>query len=344
MELSDVYMIVVFLAFALYILLDGWDLGIGIMTLFERDERRREEMHELVAWTWDGNESWLVLVALGLWTGVPLVTGIALPALYIPLMLMLWALIARGVSLEVIDQYDGWPPFWGRLFGVGSLVAAFCQGAAFGGVVAGLPVAGESFDGGPFTFLHSGYAVLTGFTAVALYLLAGAAWLYLRTDGESRRRAARTGRVAAVALAAGTVASWLLAEAAGPVTLDPAAGARLPVWIAGAALLTGGLAFAVRSFSTRPSSGRSDWSPVIGTLVAYGGGLMLALGLLYPTLVPPDITVHGAASPHTTLVFVTIATALIIPVILVYQTYAYRVFRGRVTVGRGATVGGGATP
>src|SRR5260370_38075305 len=96
---------------------------------------------------------------------------------------MLWALIARGVSLELIDPHEGWHPLWGRLFGVGSLVAAFCQGAAFGGLVAGLPERGGSFVGGPFTFLHHGYAALTGLTAVPLAWVAGCARPYLTTDG-----------------------------------------------------------------------------------------------------------------------------------------------------------------
>src|SRR5271167_3904404 len=140
MQLSDVWMIFVFLALTMYIVLDGYDLGIGVLTLIDRDPSRRREMQSLVAWTWDGNESWLVLLALTLWAGLPLVTGVALPALYIPLMLMLWSLVA------------------------------FCQGAAFGALVAGFNVHNGEFVGGPFTFLHHGYAILTGVTAVALYV------------------------------------------------------------------------------------------------------------------------------------------------------------------------------
>jgi cytochrome bd ubiquinol oxidase subunit II len=174
-KLSDAWMIFVLLALTMYIVLDGYDLGIGVLTLLDRDDSRRRAMYEQVAWTWDGNESWLVLLALTLWAGLPLVTGVALPALYIPLMLMLRSLIARGVALELIDQHDGWPPFWGKVFGIGSLLAAFCQGAAFGALVAGFNVHGIDFVGGPFTFLHHGYAVLTGLTAVALYVVAGCA-------------------------------------------------------------------------------------------------------------------------------------------------------------------------
>jgi cytochrome d ubiquinol oxidase subunit II len=331
MQLSDVWMGFVVLALTMYIVLDGYDLGIGVLALFDRDAKRRREMHELVAWTWDGNESWLVLLALTLWGGVPLVTGVAMPALYIPVILMLFALIARGVALELIEHHDGWHPLWGRLFGIGSLVAGFCQGAAFGGLVAGFNHHGDTFAGGPFTFLHHGYAVLTGLTAVALYLVAGSAFLYLKTDGETQRRAARTGRIAVLALGIGTAASWLLASSAGPLTLHPGATARLPIWISGAALVAAGLAFAWRAFRSDPSGGRSDRAPVFATLAVYGGGLLVAGGLLYPTLVAPDITVHAAASPHSSLLFLTIGVGVVIPVVLTYQAFGYWVFRGKLT-------------
>jgi cytochrome d ubiquinol oxidase subunit II len=336
MHLSDGWMIVVILAFTMYIVLDGYDLGIGVLTLFERDERRRRDMFGLVAWLWDGNESWLVLIALTLWAGMPLAAGIALPALYIALVPMLWSLIARGVSLVMIDQRAGWPPLLGRVFAISSLLVGFCQGAAFGGLVAGLSAHGGSFAGGPFEFLHHGYAVLTGVTAVALYVLAGCAWVYLKSDGETQLRAARVGRVAVVLLAAGTAASWLLVPVAGSTTLDPGAAARLPVCIAGTAVLAAGLVFALRSFSD-PRARRSGRAPVFATLAVYAGGLLLAGGLLYPRLVPPDITVHAAASPHTALLFMTIATGALIPLILTYQAYGYWVFRGKVDLKQEAT-------
>jgi cytochrome bd ubiquinol oxidase subunit II len=330
MRLSDLWMAFVFLALTMYIVLDGWDLGVGVLTLFDRDAGRRRDMHALVSWLWDGNESWLVLLALTLWAGMPLVTGVALPALYVPLILMLLALIARGVAIVLIEHHEGWHPVWGRLFGIGSLVAGFCQGAAFGGIVAGFNVHGDAFVGGPFTFLHHGYAILTGLTAVALYVVAGSAQVYLKTGGETRRRAARSGRFAVVALGAGVAASWLLASPAGPLTLHPGATARLPIWIVGAVVLVTGLAFGFRSFRSEPQGGLSDRRPWIATLAVYGGGLVIAGGLLYPTLVPPSMTVHEAASPHTTLLFITLAMALFIPTILVYQTYGNWIFRGKV--------------
>jgi cytochrome bd ubiquinol oxidase subunit II len=268
---------------------------------------------------------------------VPLVTGVALPALYVPVILMLFSLIARGVALEMIDHHDGWHPAWGLLFGIGSLVAGFCQGAAFGGLVAGFNAHGDTFAGGPFTFLHHGYAVLTGLTAVALYVVAGSAFLYLKSDGETQRRAAGLGRIAVVALGVGTVASWLLASHAGPLTLHPTAAARLPIWIVGAVVLAAGVAFALRSFRSHPRGGRSDRNPVFATLAVYAGGLLIAGGLLYPTLVPPDVTVHAAASPHSSLLFLMVGVGVVIPIILTYQAYGYWVFRGKLNRHQEAT-------
>ena len=336
MKLSDVWMIFVCLALTMYVVLDGYDLGIGVLTLLDRDERRRREMHELVSWYWDGNESWLVFLALTVWSGLPLVLGIALPALYVPLILMLWSLIARGVALEMIEQHKGWHPFWGKVFGVGSLLAAFCQGAAFGGVVAGFNVNGSDFRG---RAVHVPAPRLRRPHRPDRRRALPARRLRIPLPQERWRHAAaaaRTGRLAAVALAVGTAASWLLASSAGPVVLHPGASARLPVWIVGGVVLGAGLAFAMRSFSADPRARHSDAAPGLATLAVYGGGLLVARGLLYPHVVPPHITVHEAASPHTTLLFATIAAIVFVPLYLTCQLYGYRVFRGKLNVERKA--------
>ena len=202
------------------------------------------------------------------------------------------------------------------------------------GIVAGLPERAGTFAGGPFTFLHHGYAVLTGLTAVALYVVAGCAWLYWKTDGDLQVRAARIGSVMVVVLAIGTAASWLLATSAGSVVLHPGEGSRVPVWIAGAVVLAAGLGVALRAFAAKV---RTDWLPAAAILTVYAGGLLLAGGLLYPTLVPPSVTVHAAASPHSSLLFVLIGVGIFVPIILVYQTYAYIVFRGKVGPAKEAT-------
>jgi len=330
MNLSDGWMMFAILAFTAYIVLDGYDLGIGVLTLLDRNTDRRREMRDLVSWLWDGNESWLVLLALILWAGEPRAFGVALPALYLPLCLMLFSLIGRGVSLELIGQHDGWHPVWGRVFGITSLVAAFCQGAAFGGLVAGLPVRGNEFAGNSFTFLHGGYSVLTGLTAVVLYAVAGSAYLYFKTDGETQKRATRTGRRAIATLTVGTVLCWLLAPVAGSLVLHPTSAARLPVWIVGAVVLTAGLGLTFMLFSPDARARRPDRALLLATLTIYAGGLLLAGGLVYPMLVPPHVTVHSAASPDASLLFLIVAAALVVPIVLCYQAYGYWVFRGKI--------------
>jgi len=331
MDLSDGWVIYLLLGLTAYVILDGYDLGIGVLTLVQRDGEYRRAMYELVARTWDGNESWILMVALAAWGGFPLALGVALPSLYIPLGLMLWSLICRGVSIEMLAQYPGWHRGWGRVFGYASLLAGFCQGAAFGGLVAGVAVnlSQDTFAGGPWSFLHDGYAVLTGLTAVALYAFAGAAWVYLKSDGALQHFAARAGRVAVPALAGGTVLCWALLQTAGTTTLHPGAPWRLPVWLTGAVVLAAGLAVAYWSFGRA-----SSFTPVYAALAVYAGGLTSLLGLLYPELVPPDITVHAAASPSASLVFMMIGVGLCIPVIFTYQTFAHWVFRGKLSTGK----------
>jgi cytochrome d ubiquinol oxidase subunit II len=326
MELSDGWMIFLFLALTMYVVLDGYDLGIGVLTLLDRDDGQRRSMYELVAWLWDGNESWIVLLALCIWAGIPLAAGVALPALYIPVFVMLFSLIARGVSIELIAQQPGWHPLWGRVFGYASLLAAFSQGVAFGGLVAGVTVRDGNFAGDPWSFLHHGYALLTGLTAVALYVFAGAAWVHRRSDGALHRMAGHFGRCAVLALAAGTILCWALLQAAGSTELDAGSASRLPVWLAGAAVLASGLAIAYRSFA----SGRGGNAVVISALAVYAGGLAVLLGQLYPTVVPPDITVHAAAAPRASLWFLYVGAGVSIPIILTYQAFAYWVFRGKL--------------
>jgi cytochrome d ubiquinol oxidase subunit II len=325
MNFADVWMIFIGLAFAAYIVLDGYDLGIGVFTLLDRDDGRRGEIYQLVARAWDGNESWLVLLALAVWGGLPLAFGIALPSLYIPLFLMLLALIWRGFAIEIIAQYRVWPRGWGWAFGLGSLVAAFSQGAAFGGLVAGVAVNGTQFAGSPLSFLHSGYALLTGLAAIVLYMFAASAWVYYKSEGKLQEQAARAGRLLTLLLLAATAAGWILLQPAGTTSLDPRSAVRLAVWVPGVVVVAGGLAYSYRAFGRHP-----DARPVYGALAVYAGGLIIAAGLLYPYVVPPLITVHAAASPTGSLTFLLIGVGLSMPMIFAYNAYAYWAFRGKL--------------
>ncbi len=147
--MSDAWFVLILVCLLLYVVLDGYDLGIGIASLFERDGHYRHEMLELVAQAWDGNETWLVLLGVGLWAGFPLAFGTILPHAYLPLIVMLFAIIVRGVSVEMASQAAP-APAWERAFGIASLVAALAQGVVLGTLTASLTVVNGAFSGSAF--------------------------------------------------------------------------------------------------------------------------------------------------------------------------------------------------
>src|SRR6202012_866442 len=201
-------MIVVVFALLAYVVLDGYDLGIGVLTLFQRDAGRRRQMIEVVGNVWDGNETWILLIAMGLWGAFPDAYATALPGLYIPLLVMIFGLIFRGFSVEMTLRRAVSDRIWTRLFGVGSLVAAFAQGVLFRGLLCGVTVRNQLFAGATWDFFGHGYAVLTGLVTVTLFALAGAAMLQAKTSGALRGQAVglvrplTLGTVAGVALSA----------------------------------------------------------------------------------------------------------------------------------------------
>jgi cytochrome bd ubiquinol oxidase subunit II len=182
------WFLVVLASLLAYVLLDGYDLGIGVLTLFQPEAADRRRMAQVVGNVWDGNESWLILLAMGLLAGMPDAYATALPALYLPLLTMIFALVFRGVAVEMALRRPVADRTWIRLFGIGSLVAAFAQGVLFGGLMCGVTVRDELFAGGTWDFLGHGYALLTGLVTVALFTLAGAARLQAKTDGALRGR------------------------------------------------------------------------------------------------------------------------------------------------------------
>jgi cytochrome bd ubiquinol oxidase subunit II len=323
---ADIWFAVVALGLVLYVTLDGYDLGIGILALTQRDDARRRSLLELVAPVWDGNESWILLIAVGLWGGFPAATGALLPAVYPAVIVMLFSLIGRGVSIEMISNSDAWPKPWGRVFMAGSLVAAFAQGTVIGAVVQGIPLgAGSRFTGGTFGFL-SGYSVLTGLATVVLYALAGAAMVKMRSDDAALRAAfARWGRVLAPA-AAGLV---ILAAALLPVAGAAGLSIGQPVRIA---LLTWAAAVAAVMFlAAWWSLGREDhdnlaFASVAIAMVAGIAGLAV---LFYPLILPPDLTIARAASPSSSLDFLLAGFGPFIPLVIAYNAYAFLVLRPR---------------
>ena len=172
-------------AILLYVILDGLDLGVGILFGTTRDEAKRAGMMGAVAPFWDGNETWLVVIGAGLFAAFPDAYAVFLSAFYFPVLLMLFGLIFRGIAFEFRYRSERMRPVWDRGFFLGSVVVAFAQGAAVGAMIRGIPVANGQYAGGSFGWLHP-FAILTGTGLVLGYALLGAGWLVLKSDGELR--------------------------------------------------------------------------------------------------------------------------------------------------------------
>ena len=308
-----------------YVLLDGFDLGIGILHGFARSAVDRELMMESIAPVWDGNETWLVFGGLALIAVFPLAFAIILPALYFPILIMLLALAFRGVAFEFRFQDPGSRAFWDRAFHYGSFVATFAQGLMLGAYIQGFRVEGRQFAGGSFDFLTP-FSVMTGLALVFGYALLGAGWLILKTDGALQTWARRAGRLCLfiVVMAVGMVYVWT------PL-LEPKVAARWFSWpdvllLVPVALLT----FVACIWEWRVLGGSNEAAPFAVAIVLF---LLSYLGIaisLWPMVVPYRFTLWEAASSPSTQAFLLVGTLFMLPVILMYSGWSYWVFRGKV--------------
>jgi cytochrome d ubiquinol oxidase subunit II len=312
----------ILLCLLMYVTLDGYDLGIGIATLLEGDGRRRRQMLELVAVAWDGNETWLVLLGVALWAGFPLAFGSILPHAYLPLIVMLFSLIVRGVSVEMASQKPP-APGWERAFGAASLTAALSQGAAAGTLAARLTVTSGAFHGPAFGAL-GWFSALTAVTVACGYLALGYAYAKWKAAGGLRAAAGRRGTLTAAAAVVLT-AACLCAVNATAATLDLGPGRAFGFgWLL--AFAAGGAVLAL--VTLRPGS-RYDALPTAGLVTASVAVFLAVVVARYPVLAPPGLTVGDAASPGRTMEFLAIGIGLDVPLILFYTWYAHYAFRGR---------------
>ncbi|WP_225823522.1 cytochrome d ubiquinol oxidase subunit II [Streptomyces naphthomycinicus] len=317
------YALVLF-SIGMYVVLDGYDLGVGMLSLAAGPERRRE-YGEIVATAWDANESWIILAGVVLWAGLPGAYSVVLPAVYLPLIGMLIAVILRGLGLEMHSAAGGYRRGWALLFGGASLAAAVCQGLVLGAVLSGPRQRGGIFTGGAFDWLTP-YSALCALGLVVVYLLAGAAWLQDKTEGWSRPRARRAGRSLLAATAVVAVVLGLLLPGADPqeTHLDEPVRAVL-FWLAVAVAVAAG-AVAWSGFGRAP-----DWRPFAAVATLITSGLLGLAVLTVPVVVPPGLTVHQVASPHSSQLFLVLGVGLSMPFVLAYNVYAWRSFRGKYT-------------
>ncbi len=307
-----------------YVVLDGFDLGIGALFVVHPKKEDRDIMMNSVAPVWDGNETWLVLGGGGLLAVFPLAYSIILPALYLPLVVMLLGLILRGVAFEFRPRSVNSRHWWERSFMVGSILAAFGQGVSLGTLVHGIPVAGRAYAGGPFDWL-SLFSILTGIAVVVGYSLLGACWLIMKTSGPLQKNAKREARILGIAtlVLIGAVSLWTPFINADYFTKWFAWPALLYSSVVPLLLLGCAAAFWIGL------AGDSEWLPFVGALgvfITCFAGLGVSF---FPYIVPTSVTIWQAAGPDVSLRFLLAGTVVLLPIILIYTAHAYWVFRGK---------------
>jgi cytochrome d ubiquinol oxidase subunit II len=343
MDLPLIWALLLATAVFLYVAMDGFDLGVGI--LFPRLARgeQRDVAVNSIAPVWDGNETWLVLGGGGLLAVFPLAYAIILPALYMPLIIMLLSLIFRGVAFEMRfrQETDRGKRDWDNGFWLGSTVAAFTQGIALGAFVQGIEIEGRAYAGGWWDWLTP-FSLLTGVALVVGYGLLGATWLVWKTEGDLHELARRLARGLAVA----TLGFIAVVSLVMPF-LQPEFAARwftLPnllfAWIVPLAVVA--LAWVLfRALAAEPITGKRTsllWRDAIPFGCALGLFLLCYVGLgisMWPNIVPPEISIWDAAAPPVTQGFLLAGAAVLVPLVLIYTGFVYWIFRGKVRAGEG---------
>jgi cytochrome d ubiquinol oxidase subunit II len=330
LDLAIVWVILLATAVLAYVLLDGFDLGVGILFPFLGDEGDRTTAMNSVAPVWDGNETWLVLGGGGLFAVFPLAYAVIMPALYAPIIAMLMGLILRGVAFEFRGSTKRWRVLWDRSFFAGSLVATLCQGIILGALVQGIPMQDRAYAGGWWDWLTP-FSLVSGLALAAGYCLLGATWLVLKTDGDLQQRARRmAGRFGWLTLAGiGVFSLWTPFLQAG----------YMEKWFSWPALLYTApvplLVIATGFLLFRSIGAGRDLAPFLAA------GALFVLGFIglwisfYPYIVPSSVTIWDAAAPDASLGFLLVGAVVLLPLILAYTAGVYWVFRGKVRPGEG---------
>ena len=331
-DLSVIWFVIIVFATLMYIVMDGFDLGIGILFSTTRDGEDRDVMVNSVAPVWDGNETWLVLGGAALFGAFPLAYAVIIDALAIPLTLMLIGLIFRGVAFEF--RFQATPshrPFWDSAFLGGSLLATFTQGMVVGAVINGFSVTGRAFSGGLFDWLTP-FTLFCGLGLTVAYALLGATWLVMKSENPLQDKMRRTSRGLLLALLAtiAIISLWT------PLA-QPAIAARwfsLPdlFFLLPVPLLVAVIGFCLWQILGNRNSHARPFILTLGLVFLGFSGLGISI---WPHIIPPNITLWQAAAPPQSQGFMLVGALLIIPVILGYTFWSYYVFRGKVQHGAG---------
>lgn len=317
-------------AVAMYVILDGFDLGIGILFPFVRKEEERDVMMNSVAPFWDGNETWLVLGGGGLWVAFPTAYAVIMPAFYLPVIGMLLALVLRGVSFEFRWVSKPSHRIWDVAFASGSIVAAFLQGVILGGLLQGVEVVDRQYAGGAFDWLTP-FSIFVGLAVVAGYALLGATWLVMRTYGSAQE----FGRRVAAPLLLGVLGSMAIVSLWTPLSIDRIAERwfSLPnlFYLWPIPLVTALVGYLVFVWLNRGD----EVKPFLGSVVLFLLGYLGLVISTYPYLVPPHLTFWDTAAAPASQMFLLVGTVFLLPLVLAYTAFVYWMFRGKIGPGEG---------
>jgi cytochrome d ubiquinol oxidase subunit II len=324
-DLAFIWAALIAFAVLAYVVMDGFDLGIGILFPFYESERDRDRMMNSVAPVWDGNETWLVLGGAGLFAVFPLAYAVIMPALYAPITIMLLALVFRGVAFEFRWRTRRGKFLWDWAFAAGSIAATFAQGIALGTIVQGIPVADRAYAGGWWNWLTP-FSVFTGLALVVGYALLGAGWLIIKTDGALQDRFYRFALILgpATLVLIGLVSLWT-------PFLEPLYMERWFTWPRMLYAVPVPLMVAAAAYLLiKGILQREELTPFLASLALFVLSF-IGIGIsFYPYIVPPTLTIWDAAAPKESLRFLLVGAVVLIPIILAYTAYAYWVFRGKV--------------
>ena len=317
-------------AVAMYVILDGFDLGIGILFPFAKTERERDQMMNTVAPFWDGNETWLVLGGGGLWVAFPQAYAVIMPALYLPVIVMLLGLIFRGVAFEFRWVALTSKKYWNFAFAAGSTLAAFCQGVILAGLLEGIKVENGVFAGGSFDWATP-FAVLCELGVVTGYALLGATWLVMKTDGVVAER----GRIHAKLLLLAVLAFMAVVSVWTPLAFERIAARWFSTpniyFLWPVPLVTAFVALMIWRWL---EAGR-EIPPFLASIALFLLGYLGLVISTFPYLVPPVLTIWQTAAAPASQIFLLLGTVALLPIIFGYIVFVYWLFRGKVREGEG---------
>ncbi|MGO3988014.1 cytochrome d ubiquinol oxidase subunit II [Pseudomonas sp. SAS7] len=326
-DLPLIWAVIIIFGVMMYVVMDGFDLGIGMLFPFVKGEQDRDVMMNTVAPVWDGNETWLILGGAGLFGAFPMAYAVVLEALYLPLILMLMGLIFRGVAFEfrfkaTADKRH----IWDKAFIGGSLVATFFQGVALGAFLEGFKVVDRHFAGGTLDWLTP-FSLFCGVGLIVAYTLLGCTWLIMKTEGPLQLKMHHIARPLALVLLVviGIVSLWT--PIAYPQIADRWFSMPNLIWFMPVPLLVLVTFYGLLKAVAR----HAHYTPFLLTLVLIFLGYS-GLGIsLWPNIIPPSISIWDAAAPPQSQGFMLVGTLFILPFILMYTFWSYYVFRGKVT-------------